>query len=204
MSVQPGDILHVVIEASLGDGTIVQNRHRFKLDAPVPHSDAAILIAVKNYVETLYGFVASQIKTAVELEQGTVDVIAWDGVSSSWEVVQNVGIYSPLDTFANTNDVLPNQCAPFVIGNTSRPKSKGRCFLFPFSEDQQNHGVLESAALTAIGLFAAQYIASQAIAGDELDSGIVREAVNQWYQFTTASYGDVIGTQRRRRKGIGM
>jgi len=203
MSVANGDFLHVVIEGQLDDGTIVQNRKRFLCQLASPLSDAVVLNAVKTWVETLYAFVASWISSTVDLQDGTVDIIVWNAVESFWEVTQNVGIYSPLDTFAGPNEELPNQCSAFVIGNTGRPKSKGRMFVFPFVETSQDHGILVAGALTALGNLAAQYITGQPISADNLQSGIVREAANMYLQFLTVSYGDVIGTQRRRRLGIG-
>ncbi|MCK5292977.1 MAG: hypothetical protein KAR39_13285 [Thermoplasmata archaeon] len=163
-----------------------------------------MLTSIKAWVEILYGFVASQVPQTAVLADGTVDVIAWNPVSSLWEVTQNLGIYSPLDTFAGTAQELPNQCAAFLIGNTARPKSKGRLFVFPFDEASQDHGRLEAAALTALGNMAVQYILDQGVSGDALLSGIVRETANEWLDFETVSFSDSIGTQRRRRRGIGI
>lgn len=205
MPVQDNEILRVTIQATLDDGSIVQNRKTFECDFADTQSDSAVLAAVDTWVETLYAYVASQIDADAELDQGTVDVIEWNPTLEIWEVARNVGVYSPLDTFAGTTDPIPNQCAAFVVGNTIRPKSKGRIFVFPFTETEQNHGVLISTALTALGNFAAHYILSQGVTtGNVLLSGIVREAANQFYEFLSAEYGDVIGTQRRRRVGIGI
>lgn len=203
MSVENGDILHCVIEAVLNDGSIVQNRKRFKLESAITQPDATVLNAVKTWVETLYAFVASEIPVTTDLDDGTVDIIAWNAIDLVWEVIQNVGIYTPLDTFADVGHALPNQCAAFVIGNTSRPKSKGRIFMFPFGEGSQDHGVLSPPALGAVANFATQYITSQPIGGDNLISGIVRETTPDWLPFSTVSFDDIIGTQRRRRFGIG-
>lgn len=204
MSVSHGDILHMVIEGKLADGSIWQNRHRWQVDAPAGLTDAVVLNAAKTFTENLYAYIASQVPGTAALQDGSVDVIAWNPTDSKWEIIQNVGLFSPLDTFANASDELPNQCSAFVIGNTSRPKSKGRMFAPPFGEDTQDHGILTSTALTAMGLYAAQYIINQAVGSDWLMGGIVREAVNQWLGFQSVTYGDVIGTQRRRRLGVGV
>lgn len=204
MSVSNGDVLHCVLEAVLHDGTIVQNRKRFKCQFASTLTDAVVLNAVKTWVDTLYAYVASQIRATTIIADGTVDVIAWNATDSIWEIIQNVGIYSPLDSFAGTGDELPNQCSAFVIGNTSRPKSKGRIFTWPFDELQQDGGILTTAAMTAMGLFAAQYMLDQPIGPDFLLSGIVREAANEWLDFLSVSYGDIIGTQRRRRFTVGI
>jgi hypothetical protein len=203
MSVANNDILHVVIEGVMGNGTIVQNRHRFKASFASPLSDSVVLNAVKTWVETLYAFPGSQISVNTSLADGSVDIITWNAGDAKWEVTSNVGLYSPLDVFADVNEVLPHQCAAFIIGNTSRPKSKGRHFVFPYCEDTQAGGILTTAALTALGNMAAQYILDQPIASDELISGIVREAANEFLPFTSATVSDYIGTQRRRRFGIG-
>lgn len=204
MSVSNGDILHVVLEGSLHDGSIVQNRHRFKAQFAAPISDATVLTSIKGWVETLYGYVASYIPITTDLRDGTVDVIAWSDPLGRWEVTQNVGIYSPIDTFSPATAELPNQCSAFVIGNTSRPKSKGRMFVFPFTNVSQDGGVLVAGALTALGLLAADYILDDTIGADVLLNGIVRETENTWLDFLSVTYSDIIGTQRRRRRGIGI
>jgi hypothetical protein len=204
MSVSNGDVVHCVIEGQLLDGTIVQNRKRFKLDSAVTKSDSEILTALKTWVETLYGFLASYISVDASLEDGSADVIAWNGTKGIWEVTYNIGDYSPLDTFSGSGDDLPNQCSAFVIGNTSRPKTKGKIFAWPFTEASQADGILVAGALTALGNFAGQYISDQPVGGDDLLSGVVRELVNAWYDFSSADYDDVIGTQRRRRRGVGF
>lgn len=204
MSVSNGDVLHVVIEGDLPDGTIWQNRKRFQVSAAAPISDANVLNAIKTWVETLYAYIASHIPSTTNLRDGTVDVIGWNPTAGIWEVTQNVGVYSPLDTFSGAVQELPNQCAPFVIGNTSRPRSKGRIFFPPVSENDQDGGILSAACLANMASTAAQYISDQPIGADTLISGIVREAFNQWLAFQTVAFDDLIGTQRRRRPGIGM
>lgn len=204
MTIQNGDILRVTINGTLSDGTKVQNRKTFMADISVPLADSIILIAIDTWVETLYGYVASYIPTSTDLEQGTVDLIEWNAVDSIWEVVRNVGVYSPLDTFSAADEGLPNQVAPFVVGGTLRPKTRGRLFVFPFSEASQAYGILVTAALTALGNLATQYILDQAVdAAGYLRSGVVRENVDAWYEFQSVEASDVLGTQRRRRKGVG-
>lgn len=204
MPVSDGEFLRLAINGSLDDGTKVMNRKTWLCQFTTQQTDAAVLNALETWVETLYAFVASQIDGDAALEQCNVDVIEWNAVDSIWEVARNVGVFTPTDTFANASDPLPNQCAAFVIGNTTRPKTKGRLFLFPFGEDTQDHGILGAGALTALGNFATQYITDQTIgAGNVLISGIVREFVNFWYSFQSVVYDDVIGTQRRRRFGVG-
>lgn len=204
MSVDTNEVLKVVIECALDDGTICQNVKHFLTSFAAPLAESVVLNAVKTWVETLYGFIASQIPATTDLQQGVVDVVEWNATESFWETVRNVGVYNPLDSFASIDDELPNQCAAFVVGHTIRPKSKGRIFCFPFAEDTQDHGELNAAALTALGNFAAQYMADQAIGGDLLASIIVRQAVNAKYELQSVSFGDIIGTQRRRRRGIGI
>jgi hypothetical protein len=204
MPVYDEEILRVTINATLADGTKVMNRKTFKADFDAQQTATAVLNAVDTWVETLYAYVASQIVSGIDLEPGTVDVIEFNDVDDIWEVVRNIGTYDPLDTFANASEQLPNQCTAFVIGNTVRPKSKGRLFVFPFGEDTQDSGVLNAGAITALANLAAGYIADQTIgAGNVLLSGIVREAFADWFEFQSAQSGDIIGTQRRRRFGIG-
>lgn len=204
MPVYDQEILRLTIRAELDDGSKVMNRKTFKADFDAQQTATAVLNALETWTETLYAYVASYVPNTCELTTCNVDVIEWNATESLWEVARNIGTFLPTDTFSSVGGALPNQVAAFVIGTTVRPKTKGRIFVFPFDEPSQDGGVLISAALTALGNFAAQYILDQTIGtGNTLLSGIVRETVNQWYEFQAAKYGDILGTQRRRRKGVG-
>lgn len=204
MTVSTNEVLEVIIEATLADGTIVQNRKHFLTSFAAPLSDSTVLNAIKTWVETLYAYVATYVPSTTALEQGTVVVKEWNESEGFWETARNVGTYTPLDTFADATDELPNQVAAFVVGHTLRPKTKGRMFVFPFGEDSQDHGALVAGAITALANFATQYMTDQAIGADLLASIVVRELVNAKYEIQSTHYDDILGTQRRRRRGQGI
>jgi hypothetical protein len=80
----------------------------------------------------------------------------------------------------------------------------GKKFLFPFDEAKQADSILVAGAVTAMTAFGVIAIADIALGGDAiLIPGIVRTGVEQWLSFQVAVVNDVIGTQRRRRPGVG-
>lgn len=204
MSVADGEIVRATLQAILADGTIVQNRKTFMMSAAAPVSDVNVRNAIKTWVDTLYAFLGTEIPVGTEMEPADITIVVWNGTAGQWETDRNLGTYTPLDAFANASEQLPNQCSAFCVANTVLPKSKGRIFAYPFGEDRQDHGVLIAASLANLVLFAAQYITDQPIGGDELLSGVVREAADVFLGFTTVQANDVIGTQRRRRFGVGI
>lgn len=205
MTVANGEVLRVTLEGTLEDGTIWQNRFTFKASFSGDQSDAGVLSAVDTWLEDLYANVVADIPTAIQLATAVTQVIEWDSVGALWVITRLIGSSAIADSFANASEPLPNQIAPFVIGSTGRPKSKGRKFLPPFGEDRQDAGELISAAATNLGNWALDYISDPVVTGSEvLNSGVVREDANAFWPFATVAASSLLGTQRRRRQGIGI
>lgn len=115
-----------------------------------------------------------------------------------------IGYFTPTISMVNASDELPNQCSAFVTLYTSRPKSRGRKFVIPFGEDTQDGTYLTAAALTDMTDFADELLDN--VVFDVLEyfvPGIPREAVELFLDFTTAVVTNLLGSQRRRRPGVG-
>jgi len=137
--------------------------------------------------------------------QSEVDEVEWNATDSFWEVVRQVGFFTPGITYTNGVDPLPNQVAAIATFPTFRPKSRGRKFLPPFGEDQQDAGILNSTALTALANWATDALADVVVSsGNELLTGVPREAADVFLTLASYVVTDILGTQRRRKPGVGV
>lgn len=204
MAVLDGDVLRVSANFELGDGTQYQNIWHYIRDGTDPFSDATHVTAIKNKMQDIYGEIADQVKDDVTEQLGFVDRIEFNEILDEWRVVENIGTFTPVFTPTGITDALPYQCAPYLTFKTQRPRSVGKKFLFPFIETQQAETILVGGAVAAIVAFGAQALTAIALGGDAtLTAGIVRTGVQTVLPYLVAVVSDIIGTQRRRKPGVG-
>ena len=202
MTVSDGDYLRVAANFELPNGTMYQNIYYLTRDGTDPYSDAAHVTAIQTWIEGAYANLVAEVNSGVVEQLSFVDRLEWDG--TKFAVVENIGTFTPAFVPTGAGDQLPHQSAPFVIFKTLRPRSVGKKFLFPFQESVQNAGILTAGAVTNMVAYAADILATINLGGDAtLTAGIVRTAVNGWLTFLVAVANDIIGTQRRRRPGVG-
>lgn len=204
MTVLDGDILRVSTNFELGDGTQYQNIYHVIRDGTDVESDATHIAAIKARLENMYDELLGQVKNDTVSQLSFVDRVEFNEITDQWEVVENIGTFTVSFTPVNTGETIPYQCAPYLTFKTQRPKSVGKKYLFPFAEDQQDNSILVGAAVTAMTAFGVFVLASIVVGGDvTLTFGIPRTGVGQWYNFLVAVISDVIGSQRRRKPGVG-
>lgn len=202
MTVVSGDYVRVTCNFELGDGSQYQNIYTYTRDGTGVFDDATHVVAIKAKMEAIYDELVGETTSDVVEQLSFVDKIAWD--VDRWAVVANVGTFVPAFVPVGAGDALPYQCAPFVIFKTTRPKSVGKKFVFPFDEAQQADSILVAAAVTSMVAYGAKVISDIVVGADaDLIPGIVRTGVEQWLSFQTAVVNDVIGSQKRRRPGVG-
>lgn len=205
MSVSNGEYIKAVFEVDLPDGTIGQNVFNFRCSFTSDQANSAVLSAIEGYVEDIYNSLSTYIRSTLTVNLGAVNKMTWDAVNSLWETGTLVGYIAPAPTFGGSGDMLPNQVAPVMVANTTRPKSRGRKFLLGLVEAATAESDLVSAALTALGTALAHYIADETIsAGNDLIVGVLREGVNQFLDFTDGEANSLVGTQRRRKPNVGV
>lgn len=204
MSVLDGDILRVSVNFELGDGTQYQNIYHMVRDGTDAHSDATHVSAIETKVEAMYATIIAQVRNDVVEQLSFVDRVEFNEITDQWEVVENIGTFTPGFDPANTGEGLPYQSAPYIIFKTQRPKSVGKKFLFPFGEDQQDETILIGAAVTAMVAFGVSVLNPLVVGGDAtLTMGITRTGIGIFLNFLVAVVNDVIGSQKRRRPGVG-
>lgn len=204
MSVLDGDILRISANFELGDGTQYQNIYHMVRDGTDVVSDAAHVLAIKGRLENMYDELVSQVLDDVTPQLSFVDRVEFNEITNQWEVVENIGTLTLSFTPVNAGDGLPYQASPYIIFKTQRPKSVGKKFLFPYAESEQNETLLVAGAVTAMVAFGVFVLASLELGGDAtLTMGIPRTGFNTFLNFLVAVVNDVIGSQRRRRPGVG-
>lgn len=205
MAVSNDDILKVVMEVLLEDGTIAQNVFWFVAELAAQQSDASVLTAVETWIEALYSDGSSYLPSSMTQRVCWIDRMAWDPGESKWVKEYFVGYFTPTIGFNDINEPLPNMSAPLITFPTSRPKSRGRKFIFPFAEDAQDATFLIAAALTALTNMADEALDDIVLGPlNELIPCIVRVAADTVLKFDTAIVTNVLATQRRRRPGVGI
>lgn len=202
MALGVGDIVRTSVNFLLGSGDQYQNVFHHIFDGIGGISDAAVVADIETWAETMYGELVTHLHDEIVEQLSFVDQVEW--VVDAWEVVANIGTFTPSFAPISTAVQLPNQSSPFVVFKTSRPKSVGRKFLFPIIATSQAEGIIGGAVITDIVAWADDAVNDINLdVANDLHPGIVRTGVNDFLVFDVAVVTDLIGTQRRRRQGEG-
>lgn len=204
MPVDPGDFIKVTYEVTLHDGSIAQNVHYFRAVLLTQLPNVQALIGIELWIEAAYGNLSGSLPATTTQNLCTAQIIEWSASLGRWEVTELIGYFTPTISMVNAADELPNQSSAFATFTTARPKSRGRKFVVPFGEDTQDGTYLTAAALSDMVDFADDVLEN--IVFDVLEyfvPGVPREAVNLFLDFTGAVITNVLGSQRRRRPGVG-
>lgn len=203
MGVSAGDILKTTVNFALQDGSLCQNVFHHTRTGVGILNNAAHVAAVKLWAETMYNTIIDEVKATVLEQLSSVDKVEW--IDGEWQVSENIGTFVPVFYPNGTAEQLPSQSSAFAVGKTARPKTVGRKFLPPFTEDCQAGTYLTTAALAAVVAWTDYYINDIVIVAlNNLVSGVPRTAVEAWYPFTLGLVTDLLGSQRRRRPGVGL
>ena len=203
MTVAPGDVTRVSCRFVLPDGSVCMNVYHYRWVLVSSILDATCVNTLAAQLNLAYDDLEEQIEQNVVAGLSYVDTVAWDG--TKWEVTYNVGSFTPALNPTKVGDRVANQNAPFVVFNTSRPKTKGKKFLFGTTEIEQTGSVLSNALVNALVDYASDCMANAIIGAlDYAVPGVPRATVNQFYDFASAVVTNVVGTQRRRRPGVGI
>lgn len=204
MAISNLDVLKVFLELVLADGTIAQNVFHFRAAFDDDQSDAAVSTAVENYIEEIYGALATYLADDFTINPSYLHRVVWDPVGAKWAIDYLVDVFTPSFTHTNTDDPFPNQIAPVLTANTYLPGSRGRKFIMGFVETAALAGDLVAGAVTALGTALNHYLADETVSGTNLlQVGVPRQDSNVFLTFADGVVNSVVGTQRRRKPGVG-
>lgn len=103
-----------------------------------------------------------------------------------------------------SGDVLPYQTAAVITLKTGIPgrRYRGRMYIGPLTEGDQNNGILNTTALTNLNSYMGALMSSFG-SGDQFRLAVWSKK-NLSYNFVTSYISrDIMGTIRRRRPGVG-
>jgi hypothetical protein len=202
MTVEIGDIVRTAVHFKLANDVLYNHVFYHKRGGVGAFSDAEVVTALELWAEAMYDEIVARAHTSVTEQLSYVDRIEWDG--AKWEVVENIGTFTPLFVPVAAGEPMPNQISPFITFKTARPKTVGRKFMFPGTEADSVAGTLVAGAITDFVAWADDAVNDIIMApAGTLVPGVVRTGVNEWQEFYVAVVHALVGTQRRRRLGYG-
>jgi hypothetical protein len=203
MAVENGDVLTQVITFVLSTGDEFQNKFTWKYSG-AGLADATLIAGLDTWAEDFYELAATYLKSTMTSFISEYNIIEWDPTDEVWEVTHNIGVGSGTVTFTDTNDMLPFQCCPCLVGFTERPKSRGRKSPPFFCEDAQDASSWVAGAEADIIDMLAEYLLDYIIqTGHSVDPGIASTVTGLFYPFVSGMVKDIVFTQRRRTLGRG-
>lgn len=204
MTIATDLVLRAVVEMVLADGTIAQNVFGYKTDFVAPQLNSIVLTALETIFEAMYAEIVGEIDENITINPGSVDVMTWNGGLSLWEVTSHVGLITPTIVFTSIADPLPNQCAPCIVAPTAIPGIRGRKFIAGGADTSALGSTLTAAFVTDLAAWAVDYITTYEIsANNDLIPGVLSTKDGFFRQFAEVIVNTIIGSQRRRKPGVG-
>lgn len=198
MPVNPLDVLRITAKFSQASQQI-RNVYDVIHGGLTQQTDADVWNGVLLWLELAYTFV--QPGQTSQFSYDTIDIVnvtqglpiievAWPNLSAGGDV---------------NNDPLPLQIAAVCRFPTNYLRSQGRKFVGGLTENQtQGNGVLIPTTVTAHASYAARIAAGFTVNGDLFVAGADNPSKARFAAFTASIVNDVVGTQRRRKQGVGI
>jgi hypothetical protein len=188
---------------TLPGGNIAQNVWYWKLAGTTPVSEATALAAIATRISLCFAQVQSYIRSTVTLDTVAVHEWVWNG-TDAWETGLYIGEAALSDAFAGAANMLPHAVAGIISASTSDVNRTSRKSVAGLDESTQDQSDIISAVVTALVNFGTQWLTDITLGGSEfLDPGLPG-GDGVFYPLLVAAVGDILGSQRRRKPGIGV
>jgi hypothetical protein len=204
MSVNDGEVVKAVVSILLDDGTITNNVFHWIANLSAEVDNATVLAAVAAYLDDTWENLESILNVGIVFQPYYMSRVKWDDLEGKWLMQELIGSAASTVTPTNSDAVSPNQIAGTVRATTARPKSYGRKFIPGISQNQMSGSELVSGAVIALTAFMYFWLDDITLGGyGTLSPGVPRTAANQFLQFVTGEANAIVGTQRKRKPGVG-
>lgn len=203
MSVEAGNIIKVVANLSMPDEVLAQNVFYWIVSGDATSTDAFFITKVEDWLEAFYGELAGRISGAVDLQEASVQEVEFDAVDG-WVVVRNIGTANPSVTFSATGDMLPHAGAAIITAQTAVPTRRSRKSIPGCVEAEIDNSTVTSTLLTALANAAVEWISDFAIATGIVCISVLLSELGITIPLVGASVPDILGSQRRRKPGVGV
>jgi hypothetical protein len=203
VAINSGDVIQCIVEFVDDIGEVIINKFTYVAEFLAPVAEGLVIAGINALLENLFGEIDAYINTQYDDPLDSFDIIEF--IDGEWQVTGNVGNAQLSTNFTNAADVLPPTSAAYLVGQTERPRSRGRKFLPPFGEDCQDRGLLEPGVITDVGLALLHYLADINLdGGNYLHPGVASKVTGEFLPFVSGSIGEYLGTQHRRRPTVGI
>jgi len=200
VSIADNSILRAAAHFTGTNASDVVNVFHFVMDSVGDQSEEDVLADVLAYVEGLMGNVEGFYGSAQLLEE----VLLWvrNTALDQWDFAGSIdGTWTGTQ---GSTDVLPPQVAPQVNANTTDAHSHGRKYLMAPLDTATTGGGSAGAFQTALTGYFDDLVATFIGAAAEYAVGVWSEKFNNFLQFNgTGGIRSTLGTQRRRKPGVG-
>ncbi len=193
-----GDLLRVVASLALDVGVTFQNVYYLSIIGPADPDTEEVLDDMGEYLEDIYSEINARIPSSIEyVEYEVTDVTVDVSLGTrDWPV---------LTAGTAGTDFTPAQVAGLVLARTNTPGHHGRKYFPPFHETSLDYGEFVSGAVVdlaeageaAFGSFSSTNGFTYMPCVLDRETGTRRSAVE-------VGATSIPGTQRRRRRGVGI
>ena len=164
-------------------------------------TDAQFLTACATWVNGAYGTLQGIMHNNVDLYEGKVIKVIWSG--TAWITDRLIGTLFPTFTATDGTDMLPHAVSGVVTMPTIVPKKRGRINIPGITEANQGDSLLGAGAATAMANFATA-IRTPFSAGTGTVYYTILGKGGASHTSTGYSLPGVVGSQRRRKPGLGI
>lgn len=207
MAVSDGDLLRIAarFKRSSNDDVVNVYGARISVSGTTP-TNAQVMTAVSNWLNEMYNPINQTLSNTLESFDYKVDRVAL--VGGKFETQETIGVSTWTITTdpAAAGQPLPPACSYLVNIKTTNPRSIGRKYLGPPTEDHQSAGIVGSAQLAILADWATAYLAGYAvITGSDIVPAILstKAVVSGAYDVLEAVISPVIAYMRSRKTGVG-
>jgi len=203
MTVTIGTVLRAVVTLDMPGGNVAQNVFYLRLGGVSPITDIEAETQVIDYVENFYAQIEDQISQDVDLRDVAINEYDPD-VGVGWETGRWVGGGTLTDAFVGGISMWPHAVAAIITGFVEDPKVRSRKSIPGFVESAEDDSILSAPAIADMVLAAVEWITSWTWLGTEyLEPGVPAQ-LGVWMPLITALVSAVVGSQRRRKPGVGI
>ena len=196
-TVAAGDVLRVVCNFEMFD-QVMQNVWHCKNVGGAGVSSEATYDAIAAKLEEIYEDIQPEMAGALSFESIKVTNLtqAEEIGEEAWPTFTAGG--------DGVSDALPTQISAVVRFPTGILGAQGRKFIPGVTEpDQSNGGTISAAVQAALATFVTEVLLGFLVAGVDFEWGTYDITEDRFRSFVSGLINTVLGTQRRRTRGVG-
>lgn len=197
MTVQVNDIVRAEVQGNLANvGRLDNTFYLRNVDSAI--SEAAAIDDIVEVLESLYVLLAALLTTYYT-------VIGVRGVNVTQELDVGYGLFTDTTPGTSPGPSMIPQAAYVLTLVTPRLGAQGRKFFGPVLEDVvDNTGLINAAVLSGLGDVGDLMSDTVVATATSWEFGVVSSVDDVWLPFTSYSIPLYIGSQRRRKAGVGI